>query len=159
MYEKLFKGIAIILVILLLSSCTTTASEQDQARLALQHFLADLAEGNYEEAATQYVGNYETLISFNPDLSPDDHAALWQNGCEVNGLQCLTVRSTIFKGINEAGEYIFTVEFNGRDGILFELDACCGEASTTPPQSRFVYRVVEGEDGQYRVLDMPVYVP
>jgi len=94
MYEKLFKGIANILVVLLLGSCITTVSKQDQACLALQLFFAELAGGKYEQAATQYTGSYETLISFNPDLSPRYHASLWQNGCKVNGLQCLTVHSS-----------------------------------------------------------------
>lgn len=159
MYEKLFKGTVVVLVFLLLGSCITTAGKQDQARLALQLFFADLAGAKFEQAVTQYAGSYETLISFNPGLKPGDHASLWQNGCKVNGLQCLTVRSTNFKGVNQAGEYIFTVEFNGRDQILFELDTCCGEHPATLPQSQFDYRVVEGEDGQFRVLDMPVYVP
>jgi len=159
MSKKYLPLILSILIVLLLGSCTTNTDKQEQAHQTLLDFFGCLAQGKYEAAADQYAGSYETLIEFNPTLGSEDHTGLWQNGCEVNGLQCLTVRSTIFRGINEAGEYLFTVEFNGHEGILFEFDACCGEHPATPPQSQFVYRVVEGEDGQFRVLDMPVYVP
>jgi len=159
MINKYIHLVASILIVLLLSTCAMNTGKQGQAQKALLDFFGHLALGKYEAAADQYAGSYEILIEFNPTLGSEDHAALWQNGCEVNGLECLTVRSATFQGINEAGEYIFTVEFNRRGGILFELDACCGEDPTTPPQSQFVYRVVEGEDGHFLVLDMPVYVP
>jgi len=159
MFKKYFTLIASILAVLLLGSCATNAKKQDQAHQALQVFFERLAQGEYEAAAAQYAGSYETLVSFNPDLDPNDHTALWQSGCQVNGLQCLTVRTATFKEVNEAGGYIFTVEFNAQDGSLFELGACCGEEPTTQPQSQFEYRVVEGGDGQFLVLDLPVYMP
>jgi hypothetical protein len=159
MLKKYSLLIASILTVFLFSSCATNSGNKDQADQVLRGFFKKLALGEYEMAVTHYAGSYETLISFNPDLDPDDHAALWQSGCQVNGLQCLTVRTSTFKEINGAGEYIFTVEFNTQEGILFELGNCCGDALETPPISQFEYRVVKGDDGQFRVLDMPVYVP
>ncbi len=159
LFKKYFTIITSFLAVLLLSSCVTDANKQDQARLVLQGFFAHLAGGKYEQAVDQYAGSYETLISFNPDLDSDDHAALWKSGCLFNGLQCLTVHSATFNQVNEVGEYIFTIEFNAPDGELFELEPCCGEEPTTPPRSQFEYRVVQGEDGQFRVLDLPVYMP
>ena len=106
-----------------------------------------------------YGGSYEILVGYNPDLNPDDHAALLQNGCLLNGFQCLSMRTVTFKEITPKGEYIFTAEFNNPDGSLFELGACCGETPTTPPQVQFEYRVMEGGDGNFAVLDLPVYVP
>lgn len=159
MIKKHFTLITSILAVLLLSSCATSTGKKDQAHQALRDFFEHLAQGEYEAAAAQYAGSYETLVSFNPDLDPDDHFALWQSGCQINSLQCLTVRRATFNVMADSGEYIFTVEFNAHDGSLFILGACCGEEPVTPSQSQFEYRVVEGEDGQYRVLDMPVYVP
>ena len=159
MFKKYFTLIINILVVLLLGSCATNTGKQEQAHQALRVFFERLAEGEYEAAVALYGGSYETLVSFNPALNPNDQAALWQSGCQVNGLQCLTVRTAIFKEVSDTGEYIFIIEFNAHDGSLFVLDACCGENPTTPPQSQFEYRVVEGGDGQFRVLDLPVYIP
>lgn len=159
MFTKYVRFISSTLVVLLLSSCATNTVKRDQAQQSLRVFFERLAQGEYEAAAEQYAGSYEILVSFNPDLDPDDHAALWQRGCQVNGLQCLTIRTATFKEVSEASDYIFIVEFNNLDGSLFELGACCGENPTTPLQSQFEYRVIEGEDGQFRVPDMPIYVP
>ena len=159
MSKNYYTLITSILVVLLLGSCATNTGKREQAHQALQVFFERLAGGEYEAAVAQYGGNYETLVSFNPDLDPDDHAALWQSGCKVNGLQCLTIHAATFTELSDAGEYIFTIEFNAHDGSLFILDACCGGNPTKPPQSQFEFRVAEGGDGQFRVVDMPVYIP
>ena len=159
MLKKDFIFITIILAMLLVGSCATNSEKQDQALQVLQGFFEKLAQNEYDMAAAQYAGSYEILVSFNPDLDPDDHAALWQSGCQLNGLKCLTVRSATFTKVNEAGEYVFIVEFNAPDGSLFKLGSCCGEEPPTQPQSQFTYRVVEDGDGHFGVLDMPVYMP
>ena len=159
MFKKYFTQTTSILAFLLLSSCATSTGNMNQAHQVLQDFFEHLAQGEYDAAAAQYAGSYETLVSFNPDLDPDDYVALWQSGCQLNGLKCLTIRSATFTKVNEAGEFVYIVDFNAPDGSLFVLGACCGEEPVTPSQSQFEYRVVESEDGQYRVLDIPVYVP
>ena len=159
MFKKDFILINIILTILLVGSCATNSEKQDQALQVLQGFFEKLAQNEYDMAAAQYAGSYEILVLFNPDLDPDDHATLWQSGCQLNGLKCLTVRSATFTKVNEAGEYVFIVEFNAPDGSLFKLGSCCGEELPTQPQSQFTYRVVEDGDGHFGVLDMPVYMP
>jgi outer membrane murein-binding lipoprotein Lpp len=155
-YSKLFTG---ILAVLLLGSCVTNEAKKEQAQQALQVFFDQLAQGEYAAAADQYAGSYETLTTFNPDLDPDDYPTLWQYGCQMNGLQCLTLRTATFQEVTNTGEYVFTVEFNTQDGRRFELGACCGEEPTSPPLYQFEYRVVESTDGQFRVLDLPVYMP
>lgn len=159
MSSKYFFQILFILLVQLLSACASQPSDSEQARQALTGFFDALSKGHYSDAVSLYGGSYEILVGYNPEINPDDQAALWQNGCQVNGLQCLTVRSATFKELNSDGEYLFTVEFNAPDGSLFERGACCGEEPTTPPQFQFEYRVVEGGDGRFRVLDLPVYVP
>jgi hypothetical protein len=159
LFKNYFTLIKSILVVLLLGSCATNAGKQEQAHQALQVFFERLAGCEYEAAVALFGGSCETLVSFNPALNLDDQAALWQSGCQVNSLQCLTVRTAFFTEVSDTGEYIFTIEFNAHDGSLFVLDGCCGENPTTPPQSQFEYRVVEGGDGRFRVLDLSVYIP
>lgn len=130
--------------------------EQHQVLLA---FFDRLAAGEYVAAAELYGGSYEILQGYNPTVDPDDVASLWQNGCQINGLQCLPVRIANFKEDTAVGETIFTVQFTAPDGSLFERGACCGDHRTTPPETAFEFRVIRAEDGMYRVLDMPVYVP
>jgi len=134
-------------------------NEAELAREALGSFFAELNAGRYKAAARWYGGSYEILVGYNPEVDPGDFTTLWQNGCQVNGLQCLPLRTISFNERTSKGEYIFTVEFNKPDGALFLLEACCGEEPTTPPQFQFEYRVVKGGDGTFRVLDLPVYVP
>lgn len=155
----IIKNSLLILAILLLSACDRNANPSESARQALISFFSELSNGDYAKAVTLYGGSYEVLANFNPDLDADDHAALWKNGCQINGLQCLTIRTMTFKELLESGEYIFTLEFNDPAGDLFVLEACCGENPTTTPQFQFEYRVVEGRDGKMRVLDLPVYLP
>ncbi len=148
-----------ILVLALLSSCATSMAKSDRAAEVLRAFFDHLAQGEYEAAASLYGGSYETLVVFNPDLDPDDYTALWQRGCQVNGLQCLPVRTVTFNEVTLNGEYIFTVEFSNPDDSLFVLGACCGEHPTMPHQFQFEYRVVAGSDGSFLILDLPIYIP
>lgn len=153
------KNSIILLAFMLLSACYPSLSNSEKASQTLSSFFSELSNGNYVEAADLYGGNYEILADFNPDLDADDRAALWQKGCQINGLQCLTVRTITFNELLDSGEYIFTVEFNDPDGNLFVLEACCGEEPTTAPQFQFEYRVVKAGGGEFQVLDLPVYVP
>ncbi len=158
-FKRLLALVILLLTAGLTSACGVSAGDSDKAQQALVTFFEQLNRGDYEEAVKWYGGSYETLISFNPDQDPDDLTGLWENGCQINGLQCLPVRIVTFNERTFKGEYIFTVEFETADGALFVLEACCGENPTTPPQFQFEYRVVKGGDGQFRVLDMPVYMP
>lgn len=159
MFKKQFPSNLFCLFVLLLGACASQASDSEQAHLALTGFFDALSTAKYGAAAELYGGSYEILVGYNPDLDPDDYATLWERGCLVNGLQCLAVRTATFNELTAAGEYIFTVEFNHADDSLFVRGPCCGETPTTPPQFQFEYRVIEGGDGKFQVLDLPVYVP
>ncbi|KAF0106629.1 MAG: hypothetical protein FD146_2428 [Anaerolineaceae bacterium] len=149
----------VILLAALLAACAPGASRAGEARQALVAFFDHLNCGEYAEADALYGGDYEALVSFNPALDPADHAALWQNGCRMNGLQCLTVRSATLKD-HHSDTYVFFVEFNDPNGSLFVRGPCCGATETEmPSESHFEYRVAETADGQFKVLDLPVYVP
>jgi hypothetical protein len=44
------------------------------------------------------------------------------------------------------------------EGNTFQRGACCDESATTP-QGEFEYRVMKMDDGEFKVMDLPVYVP
>lgn len=151
---------SLALVTLVLGACTSMTDETDQARQALMDFFSHLEQGDYAAAREWYGGGYEILVGYNPSLAPDDHTSLWRNACSLNGFQCIVVRTAAFNELTGQGEYIFTVEFNNPDGTLFVLGPCCGATETEmPPVSQFEYRVAKNSDGDFVVLDLPVYVP
>ena len=147
----------LFLLILLFTACRAD-SDTDQAERALIRFFDLLSNEAYPAAAELYGGSYETLQAFNPDLDPNNHEALWRNGCQVNGLQCRPVYSVTLIEHKPPGEYVFIVEFTDSEGNRLVIEGCCGE-TVSPPISRFEYRVVNLGDQQYRILDPPVYVP
>lgn len=99
------------------------------------------------------------LMAWNPRVSPEDHSTLLKSGCEFNGLQCLPARSAVFQERTEAGEFIFVVEFENEDGSLFVRGPCCGADETDMPSERQFLFPVKRIEGQFRVMDLPVYVP
>lgn len=44
------------------------------------------------------------------------------------------------------------------EGNTFRREACCGDSGATP-QGEFEFKVQKGQDGEYKVMDLPVYVP
>jgi len=132
------------------------------ARAVLVAFFDALNAGWYSEAAVQYGGSYEELIDMNPDVDPNDHAALLERACTINGFQCLKVKEIVQQVQDWPDTYIFTIEFLNPDGSLFVLGACCGASETDmPPQSRFdvVVRRLPQAVNSLQVQSLPVYVP
>ncbi len=80
--------------------------------------------------------------------------------CRYNGFRCdLQVRDVVRGEQESEGTYRFTLQFNTPDGQLFELGPCCGaDPAEAPPVSQFDY-TVEVQEGEVRVLDLPVYQP
>ncbi len=144
----------------LTASMDTSSTDSDKAYDTLKSFFSLLSKGHYAEAAGLYGGSYEMLVSFNPEIGMNDQAALWQNGCQINGLQCLTVRSAELVRM-DVDIFVFVVEFNGAGGSLFVREPCCGadETQSSLPVSQFEVRVQKTVDSKFMVLDMPVYVP
>jgi hypothetical protein len=136
-------------------------ADQDLALQSLVDFFGHLSAGRYQKASQLYGGPYELLIHYNPALDPQDHAALLRDACTVNGFQCLQVRTArLHRTAASGAEFQFRVEFSTPDGGLFVRGPCCGASETDmPPQSDFLYTVTMSKDGEYRVQDLPVYVP
>jgi hypothetical protein len=142
---------------------TTTAvpaSPQDpqKAEVALVAYFEALHSGDYNQAVQLYGGSYEQLIVFNTSMDPHDHAGLFAYACQ-GLLRCL-LPGTIQLKESTTDTYTFMVEFRNEDGSTFVLGPCCGaDATQQPPQSQFIYTVTRSRDGQFLVMDLPVYVP
>lgn len=167
----MIKRFSVLLLILFLVGCasqpsntppltpTSLSSTASEAHAVLIEFFSLLNAGKYAEADSLYGGTYEGLQNNNPSVDPSDHAKLLANACEINGINCLLVRTAIFKEL-QGDTYIFQVEFSNPDGSLFVLGPCCGADETeTPPVSQFEYHVARPADGTFRVMDLPPYTP
>lgn len=138
----------------------TATADAAAASDALVAFFDKLAAGRYGEAVEYYGGSYDTLLDWNPDTAPADQPTLWRNGCSINGLVCLPTRTVTTEGTSDERTYLFAVEFTTREGDLFVLGPCCGVTETEqPPVSSFSLRVSKGDDGRFRVIDLPPYRP
>lgn len=138
------------------------------AMFTLQYFLNYLnwgsSEGDfYQNAAVLYGGSYETLVEMNPEIAPKDHATLLRNACQANGFQCLHLREVLSTEAvveeNGAQEFRITVNLLNPDGSVFSLGPCCGEDPAGEPQTEFVFIVRQMEDGAFKVLNLPPYMP
>lgn len=148
----------------LFSPATTPSQVADQdeevARQTLATFFRHLSSGDYELAVPLFAGSYDWLIDNNPGVSPDDHTALLESGCRLNGLQCLESSAIIPDTASSDMGYSFMVAFRAPDGSLFVQGPCCGATETEqPPVSQFQYHVKRLDDGSFGVLELPPYVP
>jgi hypothetical protein len=159
----------ISILLLFLASCVPQSSrlaatgkinDEERAQQALMDFLGNLHNGKYAEAARYYGGSYETMIDHNPDIDPNDHAALMRNACTINGMQCLQAKIIGLEDKVPGEKYVFMIEFLKEDGTPFMLGPCCGgEESNFPPQSVFHFSVMEVDQNKSVVMDMPPYIP
>ncbi len=127
---------------------------------ALNDFFNKLQAGRYAEAVLIYGGEYNVLRDQNPEIDPDDYAALFHNACTINGAMCLNIRSAELWIKPSPAEFRFTVEFENQDGSLFILGPCCGDTNPNQPhQKEFIYTVKLDDSGRYVVMELPVYLP
>lgn len=137
------------------------SADQELALQTLMSFFDHLNAARYQEASELYGGSYDVLLGYNPEVDPNDHAALLQRACVANGFQCLQVRRARLEGTGSPSHgYRFVVEFSTPDGGLFVRTPCCGAGSADmPTESQFTFTVASSNDGVYRVQELPVYVP
>jgi hypothetical protein len=85
--------------------------------------------------------------------------ALWQAGCELNGLVCLPVGRVLEAQALSESETLFVVEFLEKDGGVFVLGPCCGaEESAAAPLSVFEFHVHTQNEFSL-IADMPALIP
>lgn len=133
---------------------------ESMAMETLTAFFSYLHDGLYEKASHLYGGTYQQLAEMNSLIDPEDHAALWEKACKVNGFQCLYISSIGPGQPVGAGEFTFAVEFQDDQGNIFRRGECCGaETDDALGESTFIYRVKKAEDGQFKVFDLPPYLP
>jgi len=138
----------------------TAISIDGSAYSALLQFFDHLHTGHYQEAVNLYGGSYQLIIDQNPTIDPADNVALMKSACTTNGFQCLQLKVAGIEYKTSPNEYLFTVQFQNDDGSLFELGPCCGASETEqPPVSLFEVRVMQVAEGDFRILDMPPYMP
>ncbi|NUM47136.1 MAG: hypothetical protein HUU38_20750 [Anaerolineales bacterium] len=173
--SRLLFSLSPFLLFIFLTACATnppathavylplsSSASDDLARAAesLNKYFNALHAGQYEQAIAHYGGSYEVLQGYNPELNPDDHAALFKNGCEFNGLQCKPIKTLVEQTEVSPTEFHFLVEFQNDDGSLFVLGPCCGATEEEmPPVSQFEYTVIKSAEGAFLVQELPVYVP
>ncbi len=172
MNTNVMRAILAIGLILLMAACSAkpptestapvpaTPDYRLEASQALQTFFNDLNRGDYEAAVALYGGSYEWLSGMNPDIDPNDHVALFSQGCQFNGFVCMRTMLISFKSQPSATEFVFGVQFQNADGSLFVQGPCCGEDETASTHvSEFKYTVTRTDSGAYLVMEMPPYVP
>lgn len=151
--------LACLFLLLSACSCSSAQKPEDLAEIAIRSFFDNLFNEKYSKAAAEFGGSYDTLIAMNPSIPPDDFAALWEQGCKVNGFQCLQVSTVSYQATTD-DVFFFEVAFILKDGTDFLQKGCCGEDHPEQPaQTTFLVRVKKDWAGNYRVLTMPVYIP
>jgi hypothetical protein len=155
------RNLILILSILLLNACTSTPSTEARAAgEALNEYFASLSSGDYARGAELYGGRYDTLADMNPEVDPNDHAVLLEQACTVNGFVCLRLKSSVLSAHPSEEQFIFKVSFETENGNTYERLPCCGGATAGETgRSVFEYSVVKGEDGQFRVMELPLMEP
>jgi hypothetical protein len=151
----------IILISICINACALNPVEQEKAAgEVLNEYFSSLFTGSYDRAAELYGGSYEALEQMNPEVDPDDHSALLEQACKVNGFVCLRLKSSVLSAQPSEELFIFKVSFEAENGKAYERLPCCGDS--TPGEagrSEFEYSVVRGEDGQFRVMELPLMEP
>jgi hypothetical protein len=139
---------------------TPDLAGMEAARVVLVKYLSALTSGDYTQAAALYGGDYQVLRDNNPDVAPDDYAALFQAGCAYNGFVCnLVIKNFVDDSQLSPDDFRFTVELQNPDGTLFVLGPCCGaDPDSEPPWTQFDF-LVKRTDSGYLVQDLPIYVP
>ncbi len=146
----------------LTASMISTSDEMEMARNTLLSFFDQLSAGNYTKAAELYGGTYENLIEMNPEINSNDHAALLESACMINGFKCLQVKDVVRQEQTWPDLFTFTLEFSNPDGTLLEISDCCGTSGLEETnQSSFEYRVarVPQAGNIFLVQTLPVYLP
>jgi hypothetical protein len=160
----MFRLFFFLLINSLIAGCSTTRIRQtdadiESARQSLLSFFSLLHERQFDQAINYYGGDYDDLRYLNPDIPPSYRDTLLHQACTVNGYMCMNVKSILKEEQLDAETFRFTIEFQNDDGTVFILGPCCGATEEEmPPRSEFDYTVTF-QEGQYQVMELPVFIP
>lgn len=135
------------------------ARDIDLARESLINYFELLNKKQYNEATKYHGSGYEVLRDWNPIVDENNYAVLLKNGCEMNGLQCLKIKTILEQQQISATEFKFVVQFANNDGSPFKSGPCCGATEETMPTETDFEFVVKKTDSSYLVTTQPLYVP
>lgn len=159
--------LSISFLVLLISACqpifenhkSEATVDPVSARRALLRYFEILNQKNYDQVETIFGGDLQVLLEYNPDVRLDQVGKLFESACTINGFQCLAIKNILDEKKIDDFNFVFMVEFQTNEGDLFVLGPCCGAtAQEMPPVSQFPIRV-SWKNGEYRVMDLPPYVP
>lgn len=154
---------------LVLSGCASgkTATDQAAAELTaaetvLTAFFGDLASGLFDEAVPKFAPEendpeaWNWLAGFGEDGAEGRDRVL-KNYCAAVGT-CLPAK-VVSSVSEEAGTFVFKVQFLKPDGGIFVLGPCCGASEEEMPSRDTFDYIVKKIDGTYKVITPPQYVP
>jgi len=137
-----------------------TEGKKPEAISAFRDYFEYLENGSYDLAVTYFGGSYEVLQDYNPTLDPDNYQELLRNACEINGFQCLRVNEIVDIQEISPKEFVISANFITGDGQILVRGPCCGASEEDmSPESIFTFKVIKNDSGEYKVLDLPVYLP
>jgi hypothetical protein len=135
----------------------TIPADAVQAERALVEFFSDLSRGRFQTASQLFGGSYDALGAGEPEGDEAAIESAWTRICQQ--YLCLPVAGITRAEQTGPGEFTFDVVFMWPDGQRLEIGACCGEnPAAAPPVWQFVYTVTL-ENGSWRVMRGPLYVP
>ncbi len=137
-----------------------TEADIELAKEVLVSYFNLLNERQYAEALQYHGSGYEYLQYWNPDMDINDHVGLIKSGCEVNGLNCLKIKTILSQNEISPTEFSFVIQFVNKDGTTFGIGLCCGATEETPepPKTDFKY-TVKKTGTSFLVVDSPRYTP
>lgn len=111
-------------------------------------FYTALHDGRYNAASQLYGGNYDLLRGYNPYTDPNDKAGLLNAACTQNGFQCLRPAALYSVGETSDRNLVFELSFLRSNGNLYK---------DRNGRTEFPVTVRIGNDGRYRVQELPPY--
>jgi hypothetical protein len=130
-------------------------SETEQLEVAqttVIKYFAELHDGNYEQAVKHFDGSFLVLQALNPNDPTEDHVALLEDACEINGFLCLDVLEV--SSVEKMDDHTYQVEvvFQNEDGSAYTVDS-----TNAVDANPFLFTVIE-RDGEFFVQDLPLAV-
>ncbi|MBE2221740.1 MAG: hypothetical protein IAF02_09380 [Anaerolineae bacterium] len=128
----------------------TEAEQLEAAQTTVKKYFAELHDGNYEQAVKHFDGSFLVLQALNPNDPTEDHVALLEDACEINGFLCLNVLE--ITSVEKIDDHTYQVEvvFQNEDGTAYSA-----ESINSVDANPFLFTVIE-EEGKFFVQDLPL---